>query len=548
MKRTLTLVSALALMLSMLALPAASEEAPPPTTTYYTGQGMTAEGPETEACDEDADTGQDKDFVIGDDGGYLKWVLTATDATYAKLIGPWGSFDMIKAGDGAWHKATDYYPLDELVPEKVYAEHDGTGNAQLVVSNGCPGDKPFVPAGAVEVTKTAKSSFDRTHDWSIDKSVETEEGFLLDGLPKIWLSIDGSGDEDATWNVDVTYEGFEDSGWKLEGEITAENTGNVGAQIRNWTDSQRPDAKIVNCRNDATNDDIMSVFNYVIPVGQSVTCDYLVDPADPTITENTATVGGWFVLDGAVDSLDEAVGSFSEQDTATYNWETPTNQINKVVTVTDTNDGFATAYPGDDAALDASQYSEGAVIPFEYSDRFAYTDYDDCGAFSVENTAKVIGDEEAVLDEDTALLKINVQCLVFDGETAWAANGDEPGELRYTDRGNWATYVEYAEKTTALFAGQTIPVGTVTFSAVADDEITILVTLTGDWEFEDVTENLKVQDYEEAPSGNPAPGDFDHKKDCDSEESTCSIVVPANNYYGVHVNVGQWIPDPEFGP
>jgi hypothetical protein len=146
MRRTFAFVGVFALMMSMLALPAtASDEAPPPTTTYYTGQGMTDEGPESEKCDELADTGQDTDFVIDDDGGYLKWVLTATDATYAKLIGPWGEFEMIQAGGGAWHKATDYYPLSELVPDKVYAEHDGTGNIQLTVSNGCPGD--FVLGG-----------------------------------------------------------------------------------------------------------------------------------------------------------------------------------------------------------------------------------------------------------------------------------------------------------------------------------------------------------------------------------------------------------------
>jgi hypothetical protein len=132
--------------------------------------------------------------------------------------------------------------------------------------------------------------------------------------------------------------------------------------------------------------------------------------------------------------------------------------------------------------------------------------------------------------------------MEFEGETAWAANGDVAGEFLYVEQGNWATYVEYAEKPTPLFAGQTINVGTVHFSAVQDGEVTITITLAAGWEFEDVPENLKVQDYEFAPSGNPAPGQFAHKKTCDAASNTCSIKVPENNFYGVHVNVGQWVP------
>jgi hypothetical protein len=47
-----------------------------------------------------------------------------------------------------------------------------------------------------------------------------------------------------------------------------------------------------------------------------------------------------------------------------------------------------------------------------------------------------------------------------------------------------------------------------------------------------------VQDYEFAPSGNPSPGLFDWKATC--SETSCTITVPENNFYGVHVNVGYW--------
>lgn len=118
------------------------------------------------------------------------------------------------------------------------------------------------------------------------------------------------------------------------------------------------------------------------------------------------------------------------------------------------------------------------------------------------------------------------------GETAWAA-GD-----RYVESGNWATYTAYvADSTVTLYAGQTLEAGTVHFSGAVDGEVTITVALNPGWRFKDVGENVKVQDYDSAPSGNPAPGLFAHKGYATA--SSFSIDVPQNSFYGVHVNV-EW--------
>lgn len=121
-------------------------------------------------------------------------------------------------------------------------------------------------------------------------------------------------------------------------------------------------------------------------------------------------------------------------------------------------------------------------------------------------------------------------------QTAWAANGDQPADLRYNDQGNWATYTEYngEEKTVTLFAGQYIDIGTVTYSAPVDGKVTITIELNEDGDFYDDENNVKIQDYENAPSGNPAPGQFDHKGTASGD--SFSIEVPENNYYGVHVD------------
>jgi hypothetical protein len=120
----------------------------------------------------------------------------------------------------------------------------------------------------------------------------------------------------------------------------------------------------------------------------------------------------------------------------------------------------------------------------------------------------------------------------WSGETAWS-NGD-----RYTTRGNWATFTQYSPGLeVALLAGQTKNAGTVTFSAIVDGQVTVSIDLEDGWRFADVDENVKVQDYQWAPEGNPSPGLFAHK--AKAESSPFSIMVPANAYYGVHVDVEQ---------
>jgi hypothetical protein len=145
----------------------------------------------------------------------------------------------------------------------------------------------------------------------------------------------------------------------------------------------------------------------------------------------------------------------------------------------------------------------------------------------------------------------------FADETAWAANGTKALEKRYTREGNWATYVEYKEKTktVTIFAGRTMNVGTAVFSVPSgDDKVTITITLTGDWVFGVNYEldgdgnpkldgdgnpirdaNIKIQDYSVAPSGNPAPGLFDHKFVGNGQSAV--VEVPANKFYGVHLDV-----------
>lgn len=123
----------------------------------------------------------------------------------------------------------------------------------------------------------------------------------------------------------------------------------------------------------------------------------------------------------------------------------------------------------------------------------------------------------------------------WEDETAWAAGN------RYVEQGNWATYTPYvANSTVTLYAGQTMDAGTVHFSEAVDGYVTITIALNEGWRFAPVDENVKIQDYAEAPSGNPSPGLFDWKGTADT--SPFSIQVPLNNFYGVHVDVQHRVP------
>lgn len=122
-----------------------------------------------------------------------------------------------------------------------------------------------------------------------------------------------------------------------------------------------------------------------------------------------------------------------------------------------------------------------------------------------------------------------------ESETAWAAGP------RYTPRGNWATYTPYNDlaQTVNIYAGQTNLIGTVTFSAVNNGQVTLTFDLNDGWRFEDVAESLKIQTYANAPSGNPAPGQFAYKYDATGDSFT--VTLPDANFYGIHLDVAQCV-------
>lgn len=266
----------------------------------------------------------------------------------------------------------------------IYWSGIGVEPDKFVLSHVCPG------AGyeALTVTKTANTSFTREHFWDIDKKVETEFGYFHNDLPKIWLFIDGSGDEIATWTVDVTYQGYEDSDFNVSGVITIENTGTLDAVINSVDDFMAGTPISVDCG---------VTFPYTLPKGETLTCTYSEDVESKINGSNVVTV---------TTERDEY------GDTASLTWGAPTSEINKTVTVQDISDLFGQVELGTVTA------PNGAT--FTYTKDFAWADYgaDGCGDYVYDNTATIVETGQSA----SARLKVNVQCYVY--ETAFAKADD----------------------------------------------------------------------------------------------------------------------------
>ena len=135
--------------------------------------------------------------------------------------------------------------------------------------------------------------------------------------------------------------------------------------------------------------------------------------------------------------------------------------------------------------------------------------------------------------------KVNGEC--YQDETAWAFGS------RYVARGNWATYTPYpgANQEVDIFAGQTMLAGTATFSAPVEGMINIAIELKNGFVFyydKEDDDNLKVQDYAEAPKGNPAPGLFAWKYTVPVGNRSKTITVSYDNFYGIHLDVAYPVP------
>jgi hypothetical protein len=424
MRRTLTLISVLALMTSLLALPAAASTL---LTTYWTGGGSDS----VVACEEDQDP-------------YLHWILTSNRnfaANNTPLLYPGGAGPAVEGSKvvGAAHFYTyDSIPYDEETGmpdlsayEGTYATfvqgRSGTVNSNLVISDGCY-DAPLMVEGQIDVVKTVDTSFAREHDWSIEKRVDPES---------ITLSAENLSEE-ATWYVDVTYEGYGDEDIKVYGTIEVSWSGNVTARIDSVTDLVTQGVVDTPAVVDCGDPDPFPV--YLNEDNPLLECTYEAELASIADGENVASAEGEFIepdepfvappgFDWDIDVSGGLDGGFP----ALVEFGDPDPDKHATAYVTDTNDGFLFKYDAGEHILsaydeDGDPLAEGTKFEFDYSETFEFCE-DDCQREVIENTAEVRGDMvegvRVLLDSATATLTINKVCE-FDGCTPGFWKNDTP--------------------------------------------------------------------------------------------------------------------------
>jgi len=157
----------------------------------------------------------------------------------------------------------------------------------------------------VDVTKDAHTSYTRTWDWDITKTVDPATHALFAG-----------DSADSTYTVTVDKTGFTDSNWAVEGTISIVNNSPFDAVIAGVADLVSPDvAATVDCG---------VTLPHTIPAWGSMACSYETPLPDGSARVNTATVTTTGVVGGGVGTADVVFGD-------------PTEIVDAEVSVTDTN-------------------------------------------------------------------------------------------------------------------------------------------------------------------------------------------------------------------
>lgn len=134
-------------------------------------------------------------------------------------------------------------------------------------------------------------------------------------------------------------------------------------------------------------------------------------------------------------------------------------------------------------------------------------------------------------------------------ETAWASRAATYDKYNPLGGGNWATWVNYTgvEQTFGLFAGQFYNIGNVKLEpANGGSKVKITITMTNG-AFQPVSNNVKIQGYTSAPSGNPSPGLFKTSKGT-ATGTTYTVTVNRFAFYGIHVDAIRYYTCPAVGP
>lgn len=211
----------------------------------------------------------------------------------------------------------------------------------------------------VDVSKTAETSFTRTFEWTIDKSVD----------PAAWDLFTGDSGT-SLYTVAVNKDAGTDSGWAVNGTITIVNNTPIAASVSGVADVVSPAIGVT--------PDCGVAFPHALASGASLQCTYSTALPNGTDRTNTATV-----------TTSGAVGGNTA--TAPVTFGDPTTVVNGSVTVTDTNTAFGGPH----------QVSDDKTWTYEHT----FTCDEDEGTHN--NTATIVETNQS----DSALVTVNCHSL-----------------------------------------------------------------------------------------------------------------------------------------
>jgi len=378
----------------------------------------------------------------------------------------------------------------------------------------CFGSDEPGPEAHLDVSKTAVASFKRTHDWSIDKSVDRNS---------LWVPVGGS--ETVYYEVEVTYDGYTDSDHRVSGTITIKNDGDLDATITDIVDEIDGDPVATDC------DDDLPI---TLPKGHTLECDYDVAYGDDGTNEVVVTATFVDVEDPVDFDAD-----------APFTFGAPTTQVNASVDVYDTPQGGSGTKLG---TLSASGFDEGDTHTFgPYPKTFNHPGVANCQDLVYNNTADVRSGT-TVLDSDSESVSVNFQCGI--GETAtgrglpWSATKKAPS--------TWFMYSEWSQISTTgvdIVAGQHHVIGRITGTRGSGaNATTLVIDLNANAYFANVAHNVKIQPMSCTNNQNYVqPGAFTVKRTATANVIDQSITVSglANTAcYAIHLDVFRLEPAP----
>ncbi|MEN9920287.1 MAG: hypothetical protein RL538_180, partial [Candidatus Parcubacteria bacterium] len=274
----------------------------------------------------------DNDVLDGDEVS----TETGADGHYSFTGLARGTYTVREQGQSGWYQTTPN-PADIDLDNNEVVEDIDFGNYAIK---------------ALEVTKSARTSFTRTHNWTIEKLVDDSEVNLFEG-----------DSQTVNYDVTVTKTGYTDSAWLVEGEITITNPNvpaGLVASVTNVADIVGAlGAATVTCPDGLAQE---------LSAGDELICTYTLSPEEGTNVTNTATVtttglvpggGGTApvvfgdpttVIDDSINVTDTYEGALGETDTSTtFEYDRPLtcgseegeyeglgNQVPNTATITET--------------------------------------------------------------------------------------------------------------------------------------------------------------------------------------------------------------------